>query len=235
MKIFNNIDWEWVRWRVFSPAGAIILVMVILPALCVIAFWEYSGRYGHDAYDYVGISILPVLYIWVFAHGIICDEKFKKRGKVKRISDESGGKIEISVERFKTMVEALEALPEGIRGYSADMRSMSKPTCGTAGGFSGLICIVVNDIPELRKSHSWDVGYAFDTWEVSLYNFLECDFSKWAEYNPKFWGNSYGGHMFNSSKAFGKNHGDTLTHDEMIIHLKGVCNRLEQSKKGEMK
>ena len=91
MKIFNNIDWEWVRWRVFSPAGAIILVMVILPALCVIAFWGYSERYEHDAYDYVGISILPVLCIWVFAHSIITDEKFKKRGKVKRISDESSG------------------------------------------------------------------------------------------------------------------------------------------------
>jgi hypothetical protein len=42
-----------------------------------------------------------------------------KKGRIKRRSDERGGKIEISVERFKTLVEALEALPEGIRGDSA--------------------------------------------------------------------------------------------------------------------
>jgi hypothetical protein len=44
-------------------------------------------------------------------------------------------------------------------------------------------------------------------WKSALYDFLECDFSKWAEHNPKIWGNAYGGHMFNSSKAFGKNQG----------------------------
>jgi hypothetical protein len=31
--------------------------------------------------------------------------------------------------------------------------------------------------------------------------------------------------MFNSVTAFGKNHGDTLTHDDIIVHLRGVYER----------
>jgi hypothetical protein len=47
-------------------------------------------------------------------------------------------------------------------------------------------------------------------------------FSRWAEYNPKTWGNAYGWHMFESAMAFGKDHGYILSHDEIINHLINV-------------
>jgi hypothetical protein len=62
--------------------------------------------------DYIMDLIGVVLYAGAFIIYIITDEKFKKKGRVKRRSDERDGKIEISVERFKTLVEALEALPD---------------------------------------------------------------------------------------------------------------------------
>jgi hypothetical protein len=35
--------------------------------------------------------------------------------------------------------------------------------------------------------------------------------------------------MFESAKAFGKNHGDILSHDEIINHLRNALDRLEKS------
>jgi hypothetical protein len=48
--------------------------------------------------------------------------------------------------RFKILVEALEALPEGIRNNKVNMSGVDEPTCGTAGCFAGLISIVANII-----------------------------------------------------------------------------------------
>ena len=135
---------------------------------------------------------------------------------------------ELNVSKFKVLVEALEALPEDIRNNEVDMSSTHEPTCATVGCFAGLISIVADDIPELKEIYLFS-GYNYYSWKVALYDFLECDFSRWAEYNPKTWGNPYGWHMFESAKAFGKDHGDALTHDEIINHLRNVCNRLEQS------
>jgi hypothetical protein len=54
--------------------------------------------------------------------------------------------------RFKTLVEALEALPDHIKNNRVDMSSLQNPACGTPGCFAGLISIVANDIPELKKA-----------------------------------------------------------------------------------
>ena len=212
MKIFKNIDWERAKIEVFSLENAFLFVLSLPLYFYII---RSSDVHIEPAIaDYIMDLIGVVLYAGAFIIYIITDEKFKKRGEVKRRSDERAGKIEISVERFKTLVEALEALPEDIKGDSANM---------VIRGLTSLISNVANDIPELKK-------YFFATnWQWAICDFLECNFSRWAEYNPKIWGNAYGWHIFNSSKAFGKNHGDALTHDEIIIHLRDVCNRLEQS------
>jgi hypothetical protein len=42
-------------------------------------------------------------------------------------------------------------LPDEIKNNKVEMRSLEDPTCGTAGCFAGLISIVANDIPELKK------------------------------------------------------------------------------------
>ena len=137
---------------------------------------------------------------------------------------------ELNVSKFKVLVEALEALPEDIRNNEVDMSSTHEPTCGTAGCFAGLISIVADDIPELKEMKEIYLfsGYNYYSWKVALYDFLECDFSRWGEYNPKIWGNAYGWHMFESAKAFGKNHGDVLSHDEIINHLRNALDRLEK-------
>jgi hypothetical protein len=63
------------------------------------------------------------------------------------------------------------------------MRSLEDPTCGTAGCFAGLISIVANDIPELKKLYPARV-YCFTGWAESLKRFLGVSIEVWAWENP---------------------------------------------------
>jgi hypothetical protein len=47
------------------------------------------------------------------------------------------------------------------------MRSNFEPICGTAGCFAGLISIVANDIPELKKHYTSSI-YTFSNWGIAL-------------------------------------------------------------------
>jgi hypothetical protein len=99
--------------------------------------------------------------------------------------------------------------------------SISEPTCNTAGCFAGLISIVANDIPELKKLYT-DTAYNYHSWIIAFYRFLETDLTTWAMMNQKKWRNSLGIYMFRSGIAFGKAKDDKLTHNMIIIHLRKV-------------
>ena len=208
MKIFNNIDWVRTIMNLQNVAPGIAFCLIIL---LLMPFWEYSGYHEPDInqriYDYGFNLVISVTGLWAFISGSIS---------------------KLNVSKFKVLVEALEALPEDIRSNEVDMSSTDEPTCGAVGCFTGLISIVADDIPELKEIYLFS-SYNCYNWKDTLYDFLECDFSKWAEHKPKIWGNAYGWHMFESAMAFGKDHGYILSHDEIIIHLRDVCNRLEQS------
>jgi hypothetical protein len=60
----------------------------------------------------------------------------------------------MNTNNFKIFVEALEALPDEIKNNEVDMQSNFEPACGTSGCFAGLISIVANDIPELKKHYT---------------------------------------------------------------------------------
>ena len=130
----------------------------------------------------------------------------------------------MNTNNFKILVEALEALPKHIRNNEVDMNSIVEPTCGTAGCFAGLISIVSNDIPELKKLYT-DTAYNYHSWIIALYKFLEVDLTVWAMMNPKKWRNNLGTYMFRSGIAFGRAKDDKLTHNMIIIHLRKVLNQ----------
>ena len=130
----------------------------------------------------------------------------------------------IDVDNFKTLVEALEALPEDIRNNRVDMSSAYEPSCKTPGCFAGLLSIVAEDIPEFKKLYG-GTGYFFHDWVKAVNAYLDCDFRHWAKHNPITWDNPNGWEMFNSIIAFGKERGETLTHNEIIVHLRGVYDR----------
>jgi hypothetical protein len=73
---------------------------------------------------------------------------------------------------FKILVEALEALPDEIKNNEVDMQSNFEPVCGTAACFAGLISIVANDIPELKKHYTSPI-YTFSNWGIASTNILK--------------------------------------------------------------
>ena len=140
--------------------------------------------------------------------------------------------------RFKTLVEALEALPDHIKNNRVDMSSLQNPACGTPGCFAGLISIVANDIPELKKAYAQGDDYSYGAWAVALDEYLEHEGSyefdttkveisleTWAIEYPEIWGNDKGRVIFCSVEAFGKKFKDKITHNDIIIHLRGVYER----------
>jgi hypothetical protein len=147
-------------------------------------------------------------------------------------------KNEMNANNFKTLIEALEALPEGIRNNKVNMSSVDEPVCGTVGCFAGLISIVAKEIPELKKLYASKHIYFFHAWVDALNEYLDINFREWAEENPEIWGNEDGWHMFYSITAFGKGAGDVLSHDEIIVFLRNAYDRwidFENDKKEKIK
>jgi hypothetical protein len=125
------------------------------------------------------------------------------------MSDEM--KNEINTNNFKTLIEALEALPKGIRDNRAHI--------------AGLISIVANEIPELKELYAHKGTYFFHAWVNALNEYLEVNFTEWAKENPEIWGNEDGWYMFSSINAFDKGAGDVLSHDDIIVFLRRVYER----------
>jgi hypothetical protein len=125
----------------------------------------------------------------------------------------------MNTKKFRIFVEALEALPEEIKNNEVDMRSNFEPICGTAGCFAGLISIVANDIPELKKNYS-PINYSFSDWARALQDFLGVGLDMWAWENPTIWENTRGLSVYAFNEAWGKKERETLRHKDIIIHLR---------------
>ena len=130
----------------------------------------------------------------------------------------------MNTKNFRIFVEALEALPEEIKNNEVDMRSNFEPICGTAGCFAGLISIVANDIPELKKNYSprdySPINYSFSDWAKALQDFLGIGLDMWAWENPTTWGNSKGISVYAFNEAWGKKENEKLIHNDIILHLR---------------
>jgi hypothetical protein len=129
----------------------------------------------------------------------------------------------MNTNNFKIFVEALEALPEEIKNNKVDMRSNFEPICGTAGCFAGLISIVANDIPELKKHYTSSI-YSFSNWGMALHDFLGISLQAWAWENPTIWENTRGISVYSFNEAWGKSEDETLIHNDIIIHLRKALN-----------
>jgi hypothetical protein len=125
----------------------------------------------------------------------------------------------MNTNNFKIFVEALEALPDEIKNNKVDMNSTLKPACGTPGCFGGLISIVANDIPELKNNYTFP-SYSYAEWAYTLRDFLGVSLEVWASENPRIWENENGISVYSWNKAWGKKQDETLTHNDIIIHLR---------------
>jgi hypothetical protein len=125
----------------------------------------------------------------------------------------------MNTNNFKIFVEALEALPEEIKNNEVDMQSNFEPVCGTVACFAGLISIVANDIPELKKHYTSSI-YTFSNWGIALQDFLGIGLEVWAWENPTIWENTRGISVYSFNEAWGKKEDETLIHNDIINHLR---------------
>jgi hypothetical protein len=61
---------------------------------------------------------------------------------------------------------------------------------------------VAEDIPELKGFYKGKF-YDYHSWRLALNEYLECNFTTWAKYYPRVWGNVHGGSMYCMYEAFG--------------------------------
>ena len=112
----------------------------------------------------------------------------------------------MNTNNFKILVEALEALPEDINEVNTGTKWEPDSL------FSNLIGLVAMDILELREAFSV-YGVSINFFILAVENFLDCDFKE------DICNNQQG---IDWNKAFGKDDVDTLTHNDIIIHLRKV-------------
>jgi hypothetical protein len=141
--------------------------------------------------------------------------------------------------KLKELVNALDELSDDVKDWDVTMESGEKPTCDTPGCHAGLISIVAQDLPELQDIHKkYRIGarvnpdyYNFNSWGNALAIFLGVvcrgNLERWAENNPKLWGNKFGRDMFNSWQAFTNDKNKWLTHRDIINHWKQVLVNIE--------
>ncbi len=149
-------------------------------------------------------------------------------------------------DKLKEFVNALDMLSDDVKDWDVEMESGEKPTCDTPGCHAGLISIVAKDLPELQDIHKkYRIGarvnpdyYNFNSWSNALAIFLGVvcrgNLERWAENNPKLWGNKYGGDMFvfdiafiDDTKAYIDDLAKQLTHRDIINHWKQVLVNIE--------
>ncbi len=163
----------------------------------------------------------------------------------------------MNITKLTEYTKALNALPEPIKSNYVDMISTDAPTCNTPGCHSGLISIAANYLPELQECYKNTLEfdgekyyqeyknnrpYSYSRWGDALALYLGFPFddtehtrnalTRWAVYNPYYWGNIHGEGMFNSCKAFDQET-DFFPHSIIIDHFTAMTTRVMSDRLNE--
>ncbi len=153
--------------------------------------------------------------------------------------------------------KALNALPEEIKNNSVHMLTTEAPTCITPGCHAGLVSIVAQYLPELQECYNktpdfdgeryfqeYKINrpYSYTRWADALALYLGFQFDetehirealmRWANSNPYYWGNLYGGGMFTSHIAFDRET-DCFPHSVIIDHFTAMTTRVMSDRLNE--
>jgi hypothetical protein len=140
--------------------------------------------------------------------------------------------------RLKKLVKALEALPDDIKNRKAS-ENVNLPTNRDFKSFAGLIHIVAQNIPALKKHYPYKDEYDSkngivlkpslrytSNWEWALKRYLGANLVDWAGSNSELWGNDKIGYSrYFANLTFDMNGSEVLTNRHIINHLICVCNR----------
>ncbi|SSC06928.1 hypothetical protein [bacterium endosymbiont of Bathymodiolus sp. 5 South] len=157
--------------------------------------------------------------------------------------------MKIKMRRLKKLVRALEALPEDIKNRDV-CKNVNVPLDADYfefhfSPFAGLISVVAEDIPALKKYYHPKDEYDSQGevvlniytdynpyWNDALRRYLGGNLVDWARHHEELWGNDKGEFLYDEwdsayLASFGKEGFKTLFNYHIINHLKGVCNRYD--------
>ena len=151
------------------------------------------------------------------------------------------------IRRLKKLVRALEALPDDIKNMKASENvnlPLDRDSDFRFDSFAGLISIVADDIPALKKHYAREDEYDYNggiilnpfsdyttLWEWALRRYLGVKLEDWVSVNSELWGNDETikpPRLYRegfASLAFDMKGSEVLTNRHIINHLICVLNR----------
>ena len=144
----------------------------------------------------------------------------------------------MNIHNFKKLVEIFEDLNDDIKGSHGSVLLQAD---GSRGGLIDLVVVAADydDTEELHKIYKSIASgftecdadielskYNRGWWIDTLEEFLDCSFPLWAHQNPEIWGNKKGHIMYSRDISFGKYNPFSMTNNDIIKHLRKVCNNL---------
>jgi hypothetical protein len=155
----------------------------------------------------------------------------------------------MKMRRLKKLVRVLQALPDEVKNRDASKNvnvPLNRDSDFRFSSFAGLISIVAEDIPALKKHYTREDKYDsqgevvlnpytdYDYyWEHALSRYLGVDLAKWASQNSELWGNDEMSKLdwcyregF-SRLTFDKKGSETLFNYHIIDQLAGICERID--------
>jgi hypothetical protein len=153
------------------------------------------------------------------------------------------------IRRLKKLVRVMQALPDDIKNREA-LKNINVPPNKSFDFrfnlFAGLISIVADDIPALKKYYTREDKYDSNgevvlnpysdyttLWEWALRRYLGVDLAKWASFNSELWGNDkmrkspWCYREGFSRLTFDIKGSEALFNYHIIDHLAGVCERID--------
>ena len=128
----------------------------------------------------------------------------------------------MKMRRLIKLVRAMQSLPDDVMNNNP---FMNVPDCSP---FLGLVSIVAEKIPALKKHYNYD-RYDDSKWEQALTDYLGDDLAGWAGRNSELWGNEMGYFIYSSGVSFYPSFSSSpvrfIANYHIVYHLLRTCIR----------
>ena len=126
---------------------------------------------------------------------------------------------------LRKVADVLKTHIDKVGDEDVNMNELYINHCGSPLCFAGWFAYLSRSKEEL-KGKDWKYGARLIACECGLED--RYHLTRWANNNPKLWGNEYGDSMFGYKQAFGVEPNEELTLSDITAHLREVSERCAQ-------
>ena len=143
--------------------------------------------------------------------------------------------LAMDLKELNKAIDFLDSLPADKNPVIMDIPNIqTKHSCGTPACFGGYLYhyFMKPDVQVGNKIsaylHEW---YSFSEGADKFANILGFKHTRELQEflfdNPKLWGNAYGGELFGYNSAFGVHDIDSISLEDIVLHLRGFYDRVQ--------